>query len=192
MNKVLLVLGLLLSLGLTSSCISDDENDGIVDSSEKNSEGDHDMLITPLDDFEGFAAISEFFNSELPSTTYSKGFFIDTNNNINVDKVHVGDETYKIINSKNELSKIYSGEKPLPEIDFQHYTLVVGQIIMPAIGYQCVKQEISYTQKDNNAVLNLYVENIYELNPCMIVPLYFWGLYPKTHLSNIKVNITML
>ena len=66
MNKVLLVLGLLLSLGLTSSCISDDENDGIVDSSEKNSEGDHDMLITPLDDFEGFAAISEFFNSELP------------------------------------------------------------------------------------------------------------------------------
>jgi hypothetical protein len=65
------------------------------------------MLIIPLDDFEGYAAISEFFNSELPSTTYSKGFFIDTNNNINVGKVHVGDETYKIINSKNELSKIY-------------------------------------------------------------------------------------
>lgn len=192
MKKVLLVLGLLLPLGLTSSCSSDDENDDIVDSSKQNFEGDDDLLVTPVDDFEGFAAISEFFNSELPSNTHSKGFFIDVVNNINEDKVRVRDKTCKIINNRNELKEIYSGEKSLPTIDFQHYTLVIGVIVMPVMGYQCVKQEITYTPKGNNSVLNLYLENIYELNPTVIWPLYFWGLYPKTHLSNIEVNITML
>jgi hypothetical protein len=63
---------------------------------------------------------------------------------------------------------------------------------MPAAGYRCVKQELVRNTINTNLTLNLYVENIFEYNPCIVVPLYYWGLYPKMQLSTVEVNVKML
>lgn len=63
---------------------------------------------------------------------------------------------------------------------------------MPEGGYKCVKQELFNTTMDSTPVLNLYVEDTYEYNPCVITPLYFWGLYSKMHISNITINIVYM
>jgi len=187
MKKVILFLGVLLSFGILSACSNDDEFDNSTNDSSQEDSKDTKKVLNPIEEGDGFAAIFEFFNSEMPFSTYSKSFFVSYPQNENV-----GEEVCKIINSTKELESIYSGDKDLPEIDFQQYTLVIGQIIMPAGGYKCVKQELVNITRDSSHVLNLYVENIYEYKPCVITPLYFWGLYPKIHLSNITINIEML
>lgn len=184
MRKLLLALGVLLSLGMFSACSSDDE----VELESYADSSDDSVKFIPIEEGDGYAAIRDFFNKELPFGENSKGFFVGSNKN-------VGEEACKIIRSKKEFEENYSGDKDIPVIDFQQYTIIIGQIIMPVIGYKCVKQEILSTTKNKSAVLNLYVKNIYEYNPQAIKPLYFWGLYPCKHLSgiaNIKINIIKL
>jgi hypothetical protein len=174
MRKKLFII--LIALGIFSACDNQEE---------LNTRSSDDVVnITPIEPEEGYAEISAFFDSELPFDTYSKGFFVGSNE-------HSGDEVCKIINSKKELEDLYSGDKDIPEIDFQHYSLIIGQRIMPDLGNRCIKQELVYTTIDKISILNLYVENLYEYKPCMIAPLYFWGLYPKLNLLNIKINIIM-
>lgn len=188
MKKIVLFLGMLLSLGLFSACSSDDESENVTNDFSGEEIKDSDVKsISPEEAGDRYAEISAFFNSEMPFSTYSKSFFVGYPKNENV-----GEEVCKIVNSRKELEDIYSGEKELPEIDFQQYTLVIGMITMPALGYKCVRQELVYVTTDSSPVLNLYVEDLYEYNPCMVSPLYFWGLYPKMYLSNIKTNIIML
>ena len=50
------------------------------------------------------------------SGSLSPGFFVGSTQNV-----------CRIINSKQELEKYYDGERELPAIDFNAYTLVVGQ-----------------------------------------------------------------
>ena len=172
MKKFCIMMGVLVSFGMFSACSNSDEmNSG--------SAG-----ILPISEEDGHTTISDFFNSELPSDTDSKSFFIVSNQKIEED-------ICKVINSREELQAIYSGDKVLPEIDFQCYTLVIGQTMMPALGYRLVKQELITNAMDQSSVLNLYVKNIYEYKPAMIAPLYFWGIYPKMDLSVIKINVIM-
>ena len=186
MKKVLFVFGLLLTLGMFCACSSDDGDNATDDSFGGDSEGTENVL-NPIEEGDGLDAITDFFNSELPNSSYSKGFFCSSPKNANV-----GEKTCIIINSKKELKDIYSGEKELPKIDFQQYSLVIGQVIMPAAGYRCVKQELVRNTINTNLTLNLYVENMFEYNPCIVVPLYYWGLYPKMQLSTVEVNVIML
>ena len=186
MKRALFVLGMLLTFGLFCACSSDDESENVTDDSSERKLNDlGGKLISPVQEGDNFVATSDFFNSELPFGTYSKGFFVGSCE-------QSGEEVCYTINSKKELEDIYSGDKDLPEIDFQQYTLVIGERIMPALGYKCAKQEIVYATKDSDPVLNLYIENIYEYKPTALSPLYFWGLYPIKHLSDIKINIILL
>ena len=169
MKKVFLVLSLLLSLGMFYACSNEDETVNV---------------YVPIEEGEDYAAIANFFNLELSSDIYSQGFFVDSQNSTNV-----GEEVCKIINSRKELKDIYSGDKDLPEIDFTKYTLIVGYIIMPDLGNNCVRQELVYTTTNSSPVLNLYVKNENEYKPTVISTLYFWGLYPKMQHSKISVTI---
>ena len=171
-KKLLLMMSLVLSFRLFSACSNSDEMN--IDSAG----------ILPISEEDGHTTISDFFNSELPSDTYSESFFVVSNQKIEED-------ICKVINSGEELQTIYSGDKVLPEIDFQRYTLVMGQTIMPAHGYRLVKQELITNALDFSPVLNLYVNNIYEYKPAAIAPLYFWGIYPKMDISYIKINVIM-
>lgn len=187
MKKFNFILGVLLLFGLFNACSSDDDIENSTKDSFIEDSKNTEKVLIPIEEGEGFAALSDFFNSELSFSTYSKSFFGGYSGN-----EKTGDEVCIIINSRKDLEEIYSGEKELPEIDFQQYTLVVGYVMMPAGGYKCVKQELVSTTMASNSILNLYVEDIYEYNPCVITPLYFWGLYPKTYLSSIISNIILL
>ena len=92
-----------------------------------------------------------------------------------------------VINSQQELADIYVGKKKLPEIDFDKYTLIIGQQIMPYRGFYIAKKKLS--NGDNGLILNLYAKNDRELLPCASQNLYFWGLYPKLSQKMVSVNV---
>ena len=91
-----------------------------------------------------------------------------------------------VINSQQELADIYVGKKKLPEIDFDKYTLIIGQQIMPYCGFYVAKKEL--LADDSGLILNLYARNDRESLPCASQNLYFWGLYPKLSQKTITVN----
>ena len=143
---------------------------------DETSRGD---VLKPVKEIKGYDTISDFFNSELPIDVHSAGFFVN----------HDKDECY-VINTLEGLKSIYSGGNQIPKIDFEKYTLIIGQHIMPASGYIIEKQEM--VLRDNIPVLNLIVNNKYEYKPTLYTPLYFWGVYPKLYKSNVDVNIIIL
>ena len=72
-KNLCIMMGVLISFGMFSACSNSDEmNSG--------STG-----ILPISEEDGHTTISDFFNSELPSDTYSKGFFIVSNQKIEED-----------------------------------------------------------------------------------------------------------
>ena len=181
MKRIVLLMGLLLSLGMFCACSSDDEMGGVSEGDAKESV----EVLEPIIDIEDYAEISDFFNLELPLNKYSNAFFVGSYED-------AGYEVCKIINNWEEFCDIYSGEKELPEIDFSKYTLVIGYKVMPFLGYKPVKQKLELSTKDNSIFFNIFVENMYEYNPSQITPLYFWGLYPKMYVTNRNVNVVVL
>ena len=79
-----------------------------------------------------------------------------------------------------------SGDASFPDIDFDNYTLIVGQEIMPKAFYSVLRQEL-YSAEDK-LILYVYVPQI-ESGYAMIQHLFYWGLFPKMHSSNISVKI---
>lgn len=186
MKKIIFVISMLLTVGQLGACSSDDEFETTnlsttsFDKSPDSPEDsvDSDGLILPIEGFEGYAEIAEFFNSELPLDK-SRSFFVNPNENT--------EETIcKIINSMSELQDLYSGNKDLPELDFQQYTLVIGQKIMPDSYHTILRQEVDLNK--DPIELNLYIPNT-DGGYSAIQHLYFWGLYPKIQTNNISLNI---
>lgn len=136
--------------------------------------------------------IVDFFNSELQemhSDDYyrtSKSFFYTIIDSVNYDGMAIQKDMVYIINSQQELADIYIGKKKLPEIDFDKYTLIIGQQIMPCRGFYVAKKEL--LADDSGLILNLYAKNDNEILPCASQNLYFWGLYPKQSQKTITVN----
>ena len=127
-------------------------------------------------------AIYFFFegpNSELPIGKRSTSFFVDSDQ----------DECY-VINSPEELKSIYKGDKEIPNIDFERWTLVIGQLVAPNAFYPVLKQDLMFN--DNKCHLTLYVPNLEgkDLNGlnCRTEYLYFWGLYRKFNTESISVG----
>lgn len=188
-KKLVLMTSMLLWLGFLCSCSNTDDIDTSESSGaymDKSTDSSVDSIcVLPIREGDGYFAISDFFNSELSSDSPSNGFFVNS-----IEKRE--DEVCRIIYSMKELQEIYIGDKDLPEIDFQHYFLVIGQTIMPSLGYKLIKQELVSNNTGNSPVLYLFVENKYEYKPTMLAPLYFWGIYPIMHLSSINIKIVKL
>ena len=174
-ENVLLCIGVvLMALVGMSSCSSDDENDN---------------NISPVDVNDG--PIAAFFKTELPerhsdSEYYliTRSFFFDPET---LGGVQIEENIVCVINSRQELAEIYQGEKELPEIDFDKYTLIIGQQIMPYHGFYVAQKDLS--AGDNGLVLTLYARNDDELLSCAHQNLYFWGLYPKLSQKMVSVNV---
>jgi hypothetical protein len=116
--------------------------------------------VIPSIDVAGTPTAS-FFDTELPeyhqrsgSTQGTKSFFYDPNL---LGGTNIYENAVCVINSRQELADIYLGEKELPEIDFDKYTLILGQQIMPYHGFYVAKKEL--VAEDNGLVLNLYARN---------------------------------
>ena len=172
MRKYVFIFGVLIATACLCACSSDDDS----------------IPQIYLTDGE----IVDFFNSELQelhSDDYyrtSKSFFYTIIDSVNYDGMAIKKDMVYIINSQQELADIYVGKKKLPEIDFEKYTLIIGQQIMPYLGFYVAKKKLSLG--DNGLILNLYAKNDRELLPCALQNLYFWGLYPKQSQKTITVN----
>lgn len=187
MKKVILMMSVLLSCGLFYACSSDDETNGNGSGGTMKPDStlipDDGVVLTPVEmpnrrlwteESHKVAMICSFFNEGLPIRKRSDSFFVDSDR----------DECY-VINSLQELKSIYCGDDELPELDFDKYTLVIGQKVNPDAFYPVLKQDLTFL--DNKCLLNLYVPDFKELNTTN-VPFYYWALYPKFNTEGINVG----
>lgn len=194
MKKILFMMSMLLTLGMFSACSNDGEMDVIgggefliTDSALIPDDG---VVLKPYEflnehrtfKVEGESLIYDFFNEingELPKGKRSNSFFVGSDK----DECHV-------INSLEELKRIYRGDKEIPKIDFERYTLVLGQMINPDAFYPVLRQELKFN--DNKCHLTLYVPELNEVNlngvSYKTQYLYYWALYPKFNTAGITVG----
>lgn len=189
MRKVVFMMSLLLTLGLFSACSNDDDFD---DDMYVNEDGE--LVPIPIpEDGEVVKAIELperhlwteeshkvnllclFFNRGLPIGSRSNSFFVGS------DK----DECY-VINSQNELKSIYCGNEEIPELlNFNKYTLVIGQKVKSTVFFPVLSQELEFF--DKKCVLKLHVPALTAENTTDL-PLYYWALYPKFKTEDISVK----
>lgn len=134
-------------------------------------------IITIPGDESNYDALYDFFNKELPLMSVSKHsetFLLD----------HLSDNCY-IINSDDELRSIYTGKEQLPAIDFESYTLIIGQKLSNNVYQNLDKQ--SFYERDGVTYLDLYFSGDIVLP--MLAYFNYWGLYPKFSNKGITVNI---
>ena len=174
-------IALMMAAAMIVGCSSDnDEDDNII------------MPANVVDE-----SVAEFFQTELPevhssSENYSRhttSFFYDPEAYNGMGSV-ILENSFCVINSRQELADIYLGDKELPEIDFDKYTLIVGQQIMPFLGFYVGKKEL--VVDNDRLVFNLYARNDMNddfLRELALQCLYFWAVYPKLSQKAISINV---
>lgn len=105
-----------------------------------------------------------FFESHLPPSDYSH-----SNTSFNF-----GEETECfVINDVDDFKAVAPESVTLPEIDFDKYTLIIGQVVMGNPGYRFVSQSI------HGDTLKVVYKNLGGGSPAVMTSYYFWGLYDK-------------
>ena len=131
--------------------------------------------INPILEGKVYDSIKEFFNNHYGQETGFRSFFD-----------HSDKSKCLVINSTEELKNHYLDNYPFPEVDFDKYTLIVGQKIMSEAYYTVLRQElISF---DDELRLNVYVPKL-DGAYTAFQNLFYWGLYPKVKSSNITVKL---
>ena len=147
-----------LFLGLFASCAEIKPND--------------DAGIFPVSASED---VESFFESYLPPSDYS---YSNTSFNF-------GEETECfVINDVDDFKAVAPESVTLPEIDFDKYTLIIGQVVMGNPGYRFVSQSI------HTDTLKVVYKKLGGASPAIMTSFYFWGLYDKLQNAvNIDVCI---
>ena len=114
-----------------------------------------------------------FFESYLPpSDSYS-----DTNFNL-------GEETECfVINDVDDFNAVAPESVTLPKIDFDKYTLIVGQVLMGNPGYSFVSQSI------HADTLKVVYKNLGGASPARMTYFYYWGLYEKLPKAVVNIDV---
>ena len=148
----------ILFLGLFASCAEIKPND--------------DAGIFPVSASED---VESFFESYLPPSDYS---YSNTSFNF-------GEETECfVINDMDDFKAVAPESVTLPEIDFDKYTLIIGQVVMGNPGYRFVSQSI------HTDTLKVVYKKLGGASPAIMTSFYFWGLYDKLQNAvNIDVCI---
>ena len=117
-----------------------------------------------------------FFESHLPSSDYSH-----SNTSFNF-----GDETECfVINDVDDFKAVAPESVTLPEIDFDKYTLIIGQVVMGNPGYRFVSQSI------HSDTLKVVYKNLGGASPAVITSYYFWELYDKLP-EAVKMDVCIM
>ena len=168
-------IALMMATAMIVGCSSDNDEDG--------------SIIMPVSVTDG--PVAEFFKTELPemhsSSDYyytTKPFFFDPET---LGGVSINENIVYVINSRQELADVYQGDKELPVIDFDKYTLIIGQQIMPYRGFYVGKKEL--VKGSDSIIFNLYARHDGEVRATALQFLYFWALYPKLSQKTIPVNV---
>ena len=114
-----------------------------------------------------------FFESYLPQS--------DSHSNIGFNF----DEETKcfIINDVDDFNAVAPESVTLPEIDFDKYTLIIGQVVMGSPGYRFVSQSI------HTDTLKVVYKNLGGVSPTIMTSYYFWGLYDKLPKAVVNIDI---
>ena len=173
MSAVLLMAGM-----VTTACSSDDDDDPKTpeDPTETVISRNDGKIIPVPGDKSNFDDLYDFFNKELPLTSWGENnsaFLLDNS------------ETCYFINSYDDLKAIYTGKEQMPSIDFKSYTLIIGQKLSNNVYQNLDKQ--SFYERDGVTYLDLYFSGDIVLP--MLVYFNYWGLYPKMSKRDINVNI---
>ena len=143
-----------------------------------------DEVIEPLisidndDAFLEYSDVTYFFREYLPSYSGidSKCFFVNDRENKCV-----------VINSMDEFKATLSCSLvELPVIDFNLYTLIIGQYEVPSMPYFVVGQNIKLKSEDLE--LNITADRT-DGQYAAFSRMYYWGLYHKFPQKNIIVNV---
>jgi len=125
--------------------------------------------------------VAVFFEEHLPnfSGVRSDCFFVDDGTNACI-----------LINSVEEFSRLSSCVSTLlPTIDFEFYTLVIGQHQMSGTGFFVIDQNLIV--ESENIKLNINIQRP-ESSYTVICPLYFWGVYPKFQTKNKSIDVNLI
>ena len=179
MKNLLLMMSVLLSLGMFWACSSDDEMSEI-----DNNTSDAIIELTPIEEGEDHAAISEFFKTEFGGS-YDDDKPFDFKNNLSDEE-----NPCVVINNEEDFKEAYTGDLSLPAIDFSKYTLIIGKTFLSA-GTFIDNVNI----KTNPVKTTLSINCIIDTNPNVgylgvLYWVYYWKLFPKFHASKINVEIS--
>jgi hypothetical protein len=151
-------------------CVACDSPNNTEQSSTRSSEGE----VQPVS-VSGEVAI--FFESYLPSNSGSRSecFFVDDNEN-----------RCLMINSAEELQAITHCSVELPAIDFDNFTLIIGQHEVSSISYYLLSQSLDV--ESEKIVQSLRIK-ITESGWTAMGMMYYWDLYPKLPKIPIVVDV---
>ena len=120
--------------------------------------------------------VESFFESYLPPSDYSH-----PNTNFNF-----GEETECfVINDVDHFKAVAPESVTLPEIDFDKYTLIIGQVVMGNPGYRFVSQSI------HADTLKVVYKNLGGASPARMTSYYFWGLYDKLQ-KDVYIEVSIM
>ncbi|MDR0438106.1 MAG: BACON domain-containing protein [Bacteroidales bacterium] len=97
-------------------------------------------------------------------------------------------DTCVIINSMDELRNIYSSSYPIPMIDFDLYTLIIGHSEeFPSTAYSLVVRNL--INEPETLELNLQIICL-DAGYTVFASIFYWRLYPKLPSKPLNVSIT--
>ena len=110
--------------------------------------------------------VSRFIETYLPAVSYSESAFS-----------FEGNADIIIINSMDEFKAAVPVSVGIPLIDFDRYTLVLGQIIKGDPGYSFERQWAQV--ETDQVILNVKYKQYIGATPAVVTWFGFWGIYPK-------------
>ena len=133
------------------------------------------------------ADVSAFFKTYLPSSSSSH-----PEPEFNFSEIDDRDIECFVINSMEEFEAVAPPSVVLPLIDFEKYTLIIGQHLLGDPGYSFEKQAVDTDTESGKITLNLVYSRMGGASPTVITTFYIWGLYSKLPGSAIDVKITII
>ena len=133
------------------------------------------------------ADVSAFFKTYLPSSSSSH-----PEPEFNFSEIDDRDIECFVINSMEEFEAVAPPSVVLPVIDFEKYTLIIGQHLLGDPGYSFGKQAVDTDSESGKMTLNLVYSRMGGASPTVITTFYVWGLYSKLPGSAIDVKITII
>lgn len=129
--------------------------------------------------------VSAFFKTYLPPSSYSH-----PEPEFNFSEIDFRDTECFVINSMEEFKAVAPPAVELPVIDFDKYTLIIGQHWMGDPGYTLQKQVVD--TESEKMTLNLVYKRLGGAHPTAMTNFYFWGLYTKLPEKTAAVDITII
>ena len=129
--------------------------------------------------------IKEFFDAEMTHYSYNALPFALPDKELG----EFYDVWAQVVNSQEELSALYIGNKELPSIDFSKYSLILGYAMGAHTGWSLNK--IVLDNSEESLLLNVYLKGSVD-GFMSLIKIPFWGLYPKLLNKPIIANVIQL